>query len=536
MNAIIRSFTVPITTKLSSRYQQAMKYQNRLLPIIILSFLTTILTTAAIPICTVEANPKKAAEDAVKYFNDGNDLFDRGDFEEAIRMFNVASMLMPDLPGPYRRLGQAYLKLNNCNDAVNAFNKYLDLQPDGKFASQAHEEIKNCRAKLSPSRPTPGTRVPSTGYLNLTCSIPEATMAIDGKPMGTLPVSRLELPVGSHKVTVHKPGYKVWEATVEITPGKPTNRMANLQRDPNAYGNTGSLGGRPGPVIGRSEIPQSRGQQFPAQPPKQGRLYLQITPPGATVKVDNVTIGKAPLDKIELAKGNHIVRVEKAKYKSQELQISVIAGKDTHASFTLQPIMSDQTRSGGSTTSRDPVVNRPPPASSDQVGSNHKPGTELPGSGNVNRPGQGRGGQVEEPLFADNSELERRNRALRTAGWTALALGTGAVAGGVYCGLQALEKEENYHAASFTSDRQSIKRSGERFATATDVLLIGGGTLITTGVVLLIMGRTPSNPLDALDMYSGDRSRGNGSLQAMAFSPFFTPLTGGGAMGLATSF
>ena len=82
----------------------------------------------------------------------------------------------------------------------------------------------------SPAHPaTPRWRRPLGGYLVVESTPRDARITIDGKAAGLTPYA-LEVPVGSHSVTIEKEGYRAWEASVEVRQSPRANVRATLEK------------------------------------------------------------------------------------------------------------------------------------------------------------------------------------------------------------------------------------------------------------------------------------------------------------------
>lgn len=70
------------------------------------------------------------ADDAVKFFNEGQDAHEKGDYAAAARSYEEALKLMPEFPEAEYQLGNALLALNKPGDAEKAFRRALELRED----------------------------------------------------------------------------------------------------------------------------------------------------------------------------------------------------------------------------------------------------------------------------------------------------------------------------------------------------------------------------------------------------------------------
>src|SRR6478752_6105048 len=72
-----------------------------------------------------EANGGPPPE-AKKAFLDGKAAYERGDYEQALQLFQRAALIAP-APSLYYNIGMAYERLMRFVDAAIAFEKYLQL-------------------------------------------------------------------------------------------------------------------------------------------------------------------------------------------------------------------------------------------------------------------------------------------------------------------------------------------------------------------------------------------------------------------------
>lgn len=70
------------------------------------------------------------------------------------------------------------------------------------------------------------------GTLQVSSSPSSARVYLDGKDLGTTPLSNSSIPEGTHNLSVELFGYKPWRAIVEIVPRQTTNIFANLEPAP----------------------------------------------------------------------------------------------------------------------------------------------------------------------------------------------------------------------------------------------------------------------------------------------------------------
>jgi tetratricopeptide (TPR) repeat protein len=78
---------------------------------------------------------------AEKELTIGKFYFRRGSFRAAARRFEEATKWNPGLAEAYLRLGEAELKLKDQSAARAAFQKYLELDPEGKEAGSVRKRL-----------------------------------------------------------------------------------------------------------------------------------------------------------------------------------------------------------------------------------------------------------------------------------------------------------------------------------------------------------------------------------------------------------
>lgn len=79
---------------------------------------------------------------ADKELNIGKFYFRRGSYKAAARRFEEAAKWNPGLAEAWLRLGEAQTKLKDPKAARTAWEKYLELAPDGKEASAVRKRLR----------------------------------------------------------------------------------------------------------------------------------------------------------------------------------------------------------------------------------------------------------------------------------------------------------------------------------------------------------------------------------------------------------
>jgi len=139
----------------------------------------------------------------------------------------------------------------------------------------------------------------STGTLSV-ATTPAAKILVDGKEVGTTPVSKITLEAGEHEVVIVHDGLGIHETLkVTIEAGKNRAIVKNLE------------------------------SKAPPKAKKSGTLSV-TTAPSTSVYVDGKGVGTTPIVKLGLAAGKHKLRlVNEDEGIEKTLTIKIEAGKDT---------------------------------------------------------------------------------------------------------------------------------------------------------------------------------------------------------------
>ena len=138
------------------------------------------------------------------------------------------------------------------------------------------------------------------GRLVVRSSAAGGSVAVDGEEVGHTPEVALQLPVGTHEVTVRFHGRRAWRSTVVVPPG----RTVELQAEPPAASSGGPSGQRP--------------EQ-------------------ATLKVDGVQVSVGPGEVLELLPGEHVVQVTAPGHRVFDELVQVREGTTTPVLVRLKP-------------------------------------------------------------------------------------------------------------------------------------------------------------------------------------------------------
>ncbi len=83
---------------------------------------------------------------------------------------------------------------------------------------------------VAPAPATPGTVGPLAGVLRVESRPPGASVYLDGKLVGTTPVSLPVVPAGEHAIRLERDGYRRWSSSVRIVASEQNKVTASLER------------------------------------------------------------------------------------------------------------------------------------------------------------------------------------------------------------------------------------------------------------------------------------------------------------------
>ncbi len=90
---------------------------------------------------SIELNPK----DEILAYNVAEIFFGNGKNEEAIKYYEIASKAKPKWGAPYVKLGYVYLNLGDMKKAVEAFSKFVELDPENPEVPNIKEVIEGLK-------------------------------------------------------------------------------------------------------------------------------------------------------------------------------------------------------------------------------------------------------------------------------------------------------------------------------------------------------------------------------------------------------
>lgn len=176
--------------------------------------------------------PAAAAPQWYQQYERGLELASAGDWASALEAFEAAAVVEPRPRESIRTYGREFLlaydpafhrarcllELGRASEAALrlAEAREADVTPAGDLAALAVRIGEALDA--SPSVPPPPPAPPGT--LRIDSSPPGALVLLDGRSLGTTPLSSFELPGTTHRLTVRLDGYEAWEETILPAPGE----------------------------------------------------------------------------------------------------------------------------------------------------------------------------------------------------------------------------------------------------------------------------------------------------------------------------
>lgn len=192
------------------------------------ALLGTLLFVLLTPTCEARAEaPSSEAvvesrrEHAKLEFKRGSQLYEAGQYRDAVAAFMAADKLAPSAALSFN-IALAYEKLDDASGALRWYRDYLRRSPRAPNATSVEARVNELSIKL-------GRR----GQQQLTVvSIPDgASLQIDGRPVGVTPFTG-ELPLGPHRVRLELSGYRAADRELTLSPN--AARELNVTLDASA--------------------------------------------------------------------------------------------------------------------------------------------------------------------------------------------------------------------------------------------------------------------------------------------------------------
>jgi TonB family protein len=149
-----------------------------------------------------------------------------------------------------------------------------------------------------------GASAPLVAGLRVESQPGGAAVRVNGELKGTTPLELPGLPHGLYEVEVELSGYEAAHENVALTQSSPSRALS----------------------LSLSRVVVA---------PNSGRLEVVTTPPGASVEVDGVAVGLAPLRGFRLPAGEHALKLSLAEHATVERKVRIAAGETERVSATL---------------------------------------------------------------------------------------------------------------------------------------------------------------------------------------------------------
>lgn len=240
-------------------------------------------------------------ETAFESFKTGKDLYEKGDFDQAIEVLKKAIMEFESLKIPSGKINEglydSYLYMGLCyvgkgeeKNARELFRKAILINPTAKLDPDL----------FSPKVITLHTEVQASlrVELRVNSTPPGANVYIDDKLRGVTPLIISDLIAGDHVVKISRKDYQDWVSKISLFAGRSEEIRVTLSA------NLGSLS-----IISR--------------------------PPGARVFINNQFRGVTPLSIDNMAEGEYSLNISREGFSEVTQKALIIAGKKTEIAVEL---------------------------------------------------------------------------------------------------------------------------------------------------------------------------------------------------------
>jgi tetratricopeptide (TPR) repeat protein len=222
-------------------------------------------------------------------FMAGAELFDAERFDAAAAEFERSFELRP-VPVVLFNLAQCYRRLFRYDEAIDAFRRYLTLGGEDVAAARrrlVEDEIASLEAQI--------------GTIVLDVSPAGARVSVDGRPVGTAPLSELRLASGSRALRIEADGHVTIEDELV--------------------------------VVGREH---RRVELRLAELDTAATLRLEVTPAEATMLVDGLAVGSATTSR-RVPSGGHVVEARLDGYRPYLASVELAERQELDLHLQLEP-------------------------------------------------------------------------------------------------------------------------------------------------------------------------------------------------------
>jgi hypothetical protein len=301
-----------------------------------------------------DAEKQRALNEAKELFRQGVTLFGAGDVERALDLFVRSRAAYPSAKNT--------MNVAICLDRLGRYDEALEMYEEVllKYAAELRDAD---RAAITPAMATLRQKV---GSLDLSSNVVGASVVIDGRARGTLPLTTpIRVLSGKRMIRVSRAGYVTFEKVVQAKAGETLRLDAKLEplaaagllrvEDPELVGSEvfvdrvnvgttpwegtlgpgkhvvwtrkGEAGSAPTSVIvvqGQAALVRMRSG------PLGPMTRVQVEPPSAHLSIDGVDLGAGTWEG-RLPTGSHAIVVNEEGYRRSAQTISV-GGKDAEPS------------------------------------------------------------------------------------------------------------------------------------------------------------------------------------------------------------
>jgi tetratricopeptide (TPR) repeat protein len=185
---------------------------------VVLSCLLLLFAIGVSPAAVGAAEPSDAdRQEAIEHYDHGLELARAGQYQQALDEFYAAYQKSPNYAVLYN-IGQAYIALKQPVEAVRALEQYVE---DGKTEVRP-ERLQRINKQIAAQRA-------ELGVLRLAVNAPSASIELDGKPAGTVPLAEpLRVAAGTHLLAVSATGRATLVRSVTINRGEVVDLTVEL--------------------------------------------------------------------------------------------------------------------------------------------------------------------------------------------------------------------------------------------------------------------------------------------------------------------
>lgn len=249
----------------------------------------TLTLALALATSVVGAQPATSFQqsEARTHFQTGAQHYQNGQYGQAIEQFETAYRLFPS-PVILFNLAQAYRSDGRLSESVTTFRRFLTTSE--RLTPEQRRDVESTIAEIEASRASITFEVEPAG----------ATLSIDGRAIGTLPLTRpLELQPGDHQVSIALTNYQTRRDNVTLQAHDQRLYTATLR-----------------PVA------------------QNARITVTTTPTDATITLDGTDVSQGTATQVE--PGTHTVVVTHEGYVQQSSSVRVSAFGSETANINLE--------------------------------------------------------------------------------------------------------------------------------------------------------------------------------------------------------